>query len=280
MTGTTFHTLTLRTFCFLRRTTQGRGRFTAPVFLAVALCFLGGCADMMAKPAEVRNKGVKLYNAGKYTEAAGAFQTATRKDPRDYESYYYLGRSQESMKSFHQAIGSYRTALQVMKNHLKGREDVDFRARVLDHLASAIATSGDPGTEAAQRVRAEGSGPNVVEEQIVLAKVLQRQGDVDNAVNMFAQATLTDPSHFLAAREFGLYLLEVGQNERATEQLKRAWVIRRKASKPEDEQVASALRKLDVVPGPSLLEEEDLAQPSIPRGPIPEVDMSQIGVQQ
>ena len=278
VTGTTFRTLTLPAFCFLRRTTIGRGRFTAPgLALAVALMFAGGCADMMQKPGEARNKGVKLYNAGKYTDAAGAFASATRKDPRDYQSYYYLGRSYESMKQFHQAIGSYRTALSVMKNHLKGSEDVEFRSNILGHLASAIATSGDPAAEAAQRVRAEGSGPNVVEEQIILAKVLQRQGDVDNAVNAFAQATLTDPNNFFAAREFGLYLLEVGQTERSTEQLKKAWVLRHKAKKPEDQQVAAGLRKLDVVPGPSLLEEEDLAQPPIPRGPIPEIDVTDVG---
>ena len=277
MTGTTLRTPRLQTLCPLVRTTRFAGRGLA---LALTVTLLGGCAEWMQKPGEARNSGVKLYNANKFTDAAGAFQSATRKDPRDYVAYYYLGRSYESLKSYHQAIGTYRTALDVMKNHLKGREDLELRAKVLDHLGSSIAQSGDPAAEAAQRIRAEAQGPNAVEEQIILAKVLQKQGDVDNAVNMFAQATLTDPNHFLAAREFGLYLLEVGQTPRATEQLKKAWVLRHRANKPEDEQVASALRKLDVVPGPSLLEEEDLSQPSIPRGPIPEVDMSQIGIQQ
>jgi hypothetical protein len=164
-----------------------------------------------------------------------------------------------------------------MKNHLKGREDWETRARVLDGLASAIAESGDPAAEAAQRVRADGVGPVAVEEKFVLAKVLQKQGDVDNAIQMFAAAAFSDQNNFVVAREFGLFLLEIGQGDRAAQELKRAWVINHKASRPEDEQVATGLRKLDIVPGPSLLEEEDLAQPSIPRGPIPEVDVSQIG---
>ena len=283
VTGTTFRTLTSHTFRSLNRTTQRRGRtrFAAlGLTAALGLSVLGGCADMMQTPGQARNKGVQLYNQGKYTEAAGAFGTATRKDPRDYQSYYYLGRSYAQMKQYLQAIGTYRTALDVMKNHLKGREDWETRARVLDGLASAIAESGDPAAEAAQRVRADGVGPVAVEEKFVLAKVLQKQGDVDNAIQMFAAAAFSDQNNFVVAREFGLFLMEIGQAERAAQELKRAWVINHKASRPEDEQVATALRKLDIVPGPSLLEEEDLAQPSIPRGPIPEVDVSQIGVGQ
>jgi tetratricopeptide (TPR) repeat protein len=285
VTGTTFRTLISHTFRSLNRTTQrpvrrfaGRGRFAAlGLTAALGLSVLGGCADMMQTPGQARNKGVQLYNQGKFTEAAGAFGTATRKDPRDYQSYYYLGRSYAQMKQYLQAIGTYRTALDVMKNHLKGKEDWETRAKVLDALAAAIAESGDPAAEAAQRVRADGVGPAAVEEKFVLAKVLQKQGDVDNAIQMFAAAAFADTNNFVVAREFGLFLMEIGQAERAAQELKRAWVINHKASRPEDEQVATALRKLDIVPGPSLLEEEDLAQPSIPRGPIPEVDVSQIG---
>ena len=280
MTGTTFRTLISHTLRSTNRTTQrcGPGRFAAlGLTAALGLSVLGGCADMMQTPGQARNKGVQLYNQGKFSEAAGAFGTATRKDPRDYQSYYYLGRSYAQVKNYLQAIGTYRTALDVMKNHLKGREDWETRAKVLDSLAAAIAESGDPAAEAAQRVRADGVGPNAVEEKFVLAKVLQKQGDVDNAIQMFAAAAFADPNHFVVARDFGLFLMEIGQAERAAQELKRAWVINHKATRPEDEQVATALRKLDIVPGPSLLEEEDLAQPSIPRGPIPEVDVSQIG---
>src|SRR5215213_4284351 len=90
VTGTTLRTQSLRT-----------------LVLAIAFSFVGGCADMLQKPGEARNAGVKLYNKGKYADAAGAFASATRKDPRDYQAYYYLGRSYESLKQYHQAIGTY-----------------------------------------------------------------------------------------------------------------------------------------------------------------------------
>jgi hypothetical protein len=43
-----------------------------------------------------------------------------------------------------------------------------------------------------------------------------------------------------------------------------------------DEQVVGALRQLGVVPGPSLKEQGELAQPLVPKGPIPPLDMDKI----
>ena len=108
VTGTTLRTFTSHTFRFLSRTTHRTGRRFAALgcTAALGLSLVGGCADMMMTPGQARNKGVQLYNQGKFTDAAGTFRTATRKDPRDYQSYYYLGRSYASMKSYLQAIGT------------------------------------------------------------------------------------------------------------------------------------------------------------------------------
>ena len=53
--------------------------------------------------------------------------------------------------------------------------------------------------------------------------------------------------------------------------LRRAYAIN-----PNDEQVAAALRRIGVVPGPSLKDRNALATPPVPLGPIPEVDWSKV----
>jgi hypothetical protein len=54
----------------------------------------------------------------------------------------------------------------------------------------------------------------------------------------------------------------------AVKQLKRAYQMNDK-----DPQVIAALRRNGVIPGPSLKEPEQLAKPSVPKGPLPEVDI-------
>ena len=74
----------------------------------------------------------------------------------------------------------------------------------------------------------------------------------------------------MVAKEHGLFLLELNQRTKAAEELRRAYVLNVRARRPDDPQVNDGLRKLDVVPGPSLGEESDLAKPIIPHGPLPE----------
>ena len=54
----------------------------------------------------------------------------------------------------------------------------------------------------------------------------------------------------------------------ATKQLKRAYQLNNK-----DQEVVAALRRVGVVPGPSLKEADQLAKPAVPKGPFPEVDV-------
>jgi hypothetical protein len=46
---------------------------------------------------------------------------------------------------------------------------------------------------------------------------------------------------------------------------------------PGDQEIASALSRLGTVPGPALKEQNELAKPPIPRGPIPPLKMPSFG---
>ena len=76
---------------------------------------------------------------------------------------------------------------------------------------------------------------------------------------------------FLLLKDYGLYLQQVGQGQRATTSLSQAYRLNDK-----DEQVNAALTQLGVVVGPSLKERNELASPAIPKGPIPPVNLTKI----
>jgi tetratricopeptide (TPR) repeat protein len=111
--------------------------------LAASALLIGavGCADSLVYAKDARSSGLALYNQGEYGDAAACFANATRQDPRDYRSYYYLGATYDAMHSYQQAIGAYHSCLDVMPLTLEGDNNVSFRLRAIDSLATSIAHS-------------------------------------------------------------------------------------------------------------------------------------------
>ena len=241
------------------------------LFLGAALA-LAGCNDvimnsMMVNTRESRNAGIKQYDAGEYAAAAATFRTTLRANPADYGSHYFLGASLAKMGSYEQAIQQYKTTLELMDIDLVGKEDHPFRMQALNSLADAAIASKDHDL---QSITLKGSPP--AENQFLLAKIDRGVGDADAALDAFNQASLLAPKDFDIAKEYGLYLLQLGQNDRARVELRKAYGLNTK-----DQQVASALRRVGVVPGPSLKDPSDLAKPSLPVGPIPEIQLPPLG---
>jgi tetratricopeptide (TPR) repeat protein len=210
--------------------------------LAATALLIGaaGCADSLIYAKDARNDGLALYNQGEYGEAAACFANATRQDPRDYRSYYYLGATYDAMNSYQQAIEAYRSCLDVMPLTLEGANNGSFRMRAVDSLATSIAHSDSHGLETAA-LEKKCAGHASVEDQWLLAKIYRYTGDADAAVDSYNKAVLIAPQNFLLAKEAGLYDQSLGQSQRATYALKRAYAVN-----PDDMQVNSALRQLGV----------------------------------
>lgn len=260
---------------FLRTTAGGPRVMLCAVALGVGALSVG-CGDMLSYSQESRQQGIDQYNQANYPQAAGAFDNAIKQDPRDYHSYYYLGRSYDAMRDYHQSVQAYRTALDVMARSLQGQEDKAFRQKVLDGIAAAAAAGNNRTLE---RAALQSPDQPTAEDQYLLAKIYRIHGDVDSAIDAYNQATLMEPSNLQFAKEFGIYLVQLGQTQKAAYQLKRAYVLNRRVSKHDDPEVIAAMRQVGVVPGPSLGDEKDLAQPIVPRGPLPEVDVTKIKLQ-
>lgn len=235
---------------------------------ALGLGSLVGCADVITHGEDARNHGIELYNQHQYADAAGAFNNAVRQNPRDYRSFYYMGCSYQSMGQMQQAIEAYRTGLDVMKTTLNGKEDDAYREKLIDAQASAIARSDvrdveTNGAESSARLKADGFS------YLLVAKIHAYRGDADSAIDAFDHAVMLDPGNFYIQKDYGIWLVSIGQSQRAQTPLRRAYAL-----DSSDVQVTQALEKIGVVPGPSLKDEKELAKPIVPLGPIPQVDLS------
>lgn len=239
------------------------------VAASIAVLALGaGCAELLTYSNQSNEQGEKLLVNGQYQEAAGAFTNATEQNPRHYRAFYNLGQSYEKMGREQQALQAYRTALEVMPTTELGKKDIPFREKIIASLATCVATSASKDAEVtALQQKADRSGLAV--DWYVLGRTYAELGDADNAIDAYDRALLASGSTDAAmAKQYGLYLVQLSQNKHAEVVLVKAYQLNQT-----DEAVNGALRKIGVVPGPSLLQPDRLSKPFIPKGPLPELEI-------
>jgi tetratricopeptide (TPR) repeat protein len=240
------------------------------VIVGALLMGIGGCADVITYSQDAQREGIRLYQKQNYADAAGAFRNSVRQNPRNYEGYYWLGSSYEHLGQFQQSIAAYKTARQTISLTAEGKADDEMRAKILSGLASAIAKSDqrDTETDAANRDARNYGG---AESWFLLAKIYAYRGDADSAIDAYNRAALLEPQTFYIAKDYGLYMERIGQKQRAEPPLRRAYSLDQ-----DDKDVNAALRRIGVVPGPSILNEDQLARPIVPKGPIPTPKMPNV----
>lgn len=236
--------------------------FASAAVLATVIS-VGGCAEVMTNTRADRDNAIKLYNDGRYADAAGAFRETIRHNPADLQSHYYLAMSLDRVGAYEQAIEQYRTTLKLMETSLEGKENRPMRMQVLDLLASDVARVQDHDPSTAML-----NNGNTAEDQYLRGKIESRLGDADAAIEAYQRAALLDPRFPEIHRDLGLLLAQLGQTDRARQELKQAY-----AMNPSDQQTAAGLRKVGVIPGPSLKDESDMAHPLVPVGPLPELQI-------
>jgi len=237
--------------------------------LSISLGLAGvGCSDVLTYSKDSEREGLKFYRSSQYADAAGSFRNAVRQEPRRYTSYYYLGCSLFEMGQYQQSIQAFKTALDTMNTTQEGKYDRETRSLALDGLAQAIGKSTDRDSELAL-VRKRAQTKSSSQDYLLLAKIQRYSGDADAAIDAYNRAALLEPTNFDIAKEYGLYLEQLGQAQRAEIPLRRAYTMQ-----PDDKEVASAMTRIGVIPGPSLNEEKDLAKPLLPNGPIPDLDLT------
>ena len=235
-------------------------------FVLLAALLTGCGTDIISYNREFRQNGFAQYNNQDYLNAAQTFKAALREEPGDYMSRYFLASCYEFMNRPQEAIEEYRTTLITMSNSMEGKGDIQTRQKVAAAMASAIAKEADHSGDIAVIERQQ---PRTVENALMLARIYRQTGDADTAITRYEEAQTIDPKDAIVAKEYGLYLLQLGQTQKADAQLRAAYALN-----SSDEEIAAALRRLGVVPGPSLKSEDALEKPAVPLGPLPEVEFT------
>ncbi len=232
----------------------------------LALILLAGCQqEIISHNPESRAAGEKEYNAGNYADAAGSFKNAIRVDPRDYRSQYGLAQCYEKMGQHQNAIQAYKASLDAQDRTLAGKDDKIQQLRTINALAASISASDNRDAEV-DVIDKQANASNKPIDFLLLAKIYQNRGDADSALAAYNRAAIKDPKDFTVLKEYGLYLEQLGEAQRAATQLRRAYGVN-----PNDAQVNAALYRLHQVPGPGLKEESQLAKPVLPGGPLPQL---------
>ena len=94
---------------------------TKALVLTLALFLLSGCATLRGISAQNNfERGVTLFNQGRFEAAIPHFQDATREDPNFAPAYFYLGRSYISLSRWRSAIQPLRSAFRLAPSQAKG----------------------------------------------------------------------------------------------------------------------------------------------------------------
>ena len=236
--------------------------FARPILLALGLT-LAGCADAFTYSATETAVGRTYLSEQDFDSAGQIFAEQVRRNPKDYRAYYYLGQSYEGKGRDAEAVRSYRTGLEVMDLTPRGEGDEQFHFMLTDALSGALARVDSDGSQLAT---IEKASKGDAQKKLLIAMTHAKAGRPDAAMGSFAAATSLDRDDPVIAKQHGLYLESLKQDEAARQTLTRAYRL-----DSADAEVAGALRRLGVVPGPSLLSKNDLARPAVPIGPLPEV---------
>ncbi|MBC7785798.1 MAG: tetratricopeptide repeat protein [Burkholderiales bacterium] len=235
-----------------------------PNLLLLSGILLSGCGEYITFSKDSRARGIQYLETNQYDEAKGAFRDAVRQNPRDYQSYFYLGQLYARNKEHSSAISHYKTSMAVQNVTLEGRHDVEFKLKTIDALSSSLATSDIRDSEI-NKLEKSAAESKTSDEYLSLAKTFAKRGDADSAIEAYAQAGVREPNAVHIFKEQGLYLEQIGHKPLAEQALRRAYRLDDK-----DAEVTTALRRLGVVPGPAIKEDGELAKPLIPRGPLPD----------
>ena len=231
--------------------------------LALAGAFLIGCADALTTSRTETATGRTLLQEGEAEEASQIFANQVRRSPKDYKAHYYLGESRATSGRYEEAISSYATALEVMPLSLSGQDDDEFRFTIVDSFSRVLADHDPDGTQLAQ-IEQKGKGNKTY--KLLAAMTHARAGRPDNAIESFNEAFALDRNDPQVAKQYGLYLQSIAQKDAAEYYLRRAYRLNTR-----DEEVAAALIREGIVPGPALLSATELSKPALPLGPLPEV---------
>ncbi|MGE5817548.1 MAG: tetratricopeptide repeat protein [Deltaproteobacteria bacterium] len=91
-----------------------------PLAYLLMVVFLSSCSIRTFNPGyDSFERGLALFNQGRFDSAVAHFERATRENPNDAQAYLYLGRSYISLSRWRSAIQPLRTAFRLSPENAK-----------------------------------------------------------------------------------------------------------------------------------------------------------------
>jgi len=89
-------------------------------------------------PDEDFDRGMKLYEAARFNEAAEAFKHSIKQDPSNAEAYYYLANSYFRMYRDKEAVKAYKRVIELKPNHFLAYNNLGTAYHRLGDFKEAI----------------------------------------------------------------------------------------------------------------------------------------------
>ena len=188
----------------------------------VAVALSAGCSQMTSQ--SLNSEGVRLYQAGNYSQAADQFQRAIANDPKSATSYYNLaaalhksGKLTGNGNDLQQAERLYNQCLEYDPNHTEC-----YRG-----LAVLLAETGR--TDASFRLL-EGwaaRSPQMADPRIELARLLEEQNNTQMASARLVEALAIDPHNSRALTALGRLREVSGDRAQALANYQRSLALNR-----------------------------------------------------
>lgn len=157
---------------------------TRSICLAVFVAGIG-CADKdMHASLEKMNEGIELYNAGRVTEAASAFEEAANLSPDNHKAWYNLGQANDKIKKYEEAAKAFEEAVRVQP------EDAMYHYR----LGKALHEIGQVSQAETHLERAVELEDKLYKAHFVLGEVYAAQDKPSEAAKAWTRSATLAPS--------------------------------------------------------------------------------------
>jgi tetratricopeptide (TPR) repeat protein len=193
------------------------------------------------------DKGIALFNQGKYREATPHFEKAAEIDPNYYSAYLYLGRCYLNLKQYTNAVQHLRTAYRLSPGEFK-KEIFDI---LLDALFGAAMSEvkQDNANEAINYFkevltldpRSDKAKDELVRLYITGAGDLLQKGNIDDAVRTYSEVLKISPDNVTAYLGLITAFVKSGNISRALEAAEKAHIL-----DPNSKEILRILKELIV----------------------------------
>lgn len=170
-----------------------------------------GCFNKPAPVESYYNRGVELYDQGKYAKAIDAYKLALRKNPKDLFAKYNLA-------VVYQDQGKHDEALDLYQEILQNTEDTNSRI----NIAAIYYDRGDQERAIQELKTAAENNRDSAEPSSALGEYLERQKLLEPAEKKYREALSIDDQHALTYYRIGRLYCHQEKTGPCLENLKKA----------------------------------------------------------